>query len=139
MGCSTWREYCQNVLGYSESHIRRLIAGRNPATVIFDGSKSRTPLIAEDAVPLSLLTRFESGDAVLDAFINEQNYILRQIIEKGDSDAHFLYKASTLEGKIIRHIWSQPEPHDGWPLLVQIIYRSPAAKKFRRHLNRDDE
>ena len=41
MGCSTWGEYCREVLHYSESHIRNLIAGRNPATKIFDGSKNR--------------------------------------------------------------------------------------------------
>jgi hypothetical protein len=54
MGCSTWGEYCKNVLHYSESHIRNLIAGRNPATKIFDGSKNRTtPLITEDAEDIS--------------------------------------------------------------------------------------
>src|SRR5947209_1010675 len=48
MGCKTFGEYCKNVLHYSESHIRRLIAGKNPATAIFNGSKNRTtPLITE--------------------------------------------------------------------------------------------
>ena len=129
MGCSTFGEYCRSVLHYSESHIRRLIAGRNPATKIFDGSKNRIPLLTENIVPR---TRFQSGDVVLDALINEQNYIVRQIAEKGDSDAQLSYKAATLEGRIIRHIWSQPAPHDGWPLLVQMIYRSPSAERFRR-------
>jgi len=33
LGCSTWSEYCQNVLGYSESHVRNMMAqsGNNPA------------------------------------------------------------------------------------------------------------
>ncbi|HEV2523320.1 MAG TPA: hypothetical protein VGT24_13150 [Candidatus Acidoferrales bacterium] len=41
-GCRTFTEYCNGVLHYSESHIRRLIAGHNPATK-FDGSKNRKP------------------------------------------------------------------------------------------------
>ncbi|MGA2431480.1 MAG: hypothetical protein ABSH13_23495 [Candidatus Acidiferrum sp.] len=34
LGCSTWRAYCQNVLGYSESHVRNMLAkfGNNPAS-----------------------------------------------------------------------------------------------------------
>jgi hypothetical protein len=34
MDCHTWGQYCANVLHYSESHIRSLIAERNPATLI---------------------------------------------------------------------------------------------------------
>jgi len=138
-GCKTFGEYCKNVLHYSESHIRRLIAGRNPATAIFDGSKNRiTPLITETVVPLSLLQRFESGDVVLDALINEQNYIVRQISENGDADNELGNKAATLEGKIVNHIWSQHAPHDGWPPLVQVIYQSPSAERFRRRLKEEE-
>jgi hypothetical protein len=34
LGCSTWRAYCQNILGYSESHVRNMLAksGGNPAS-----------------------------------------------------------------------------------------------------------
>jgi hypothetical protein len=33
LGCATWSEYCENVLGYSESHVRNMMAqhGTNPA------------------------------------------------------------------------------------------------------------
>jgi len=137
MGCSTWGEYCRNVLGYSEQHIRRLIAGRNPATKIFDGSKGRTPLITENVIAPP--AREECGDAVLDALVNEQNYLIYQIAVNGDKDGQLLLKAASLEGKAIRHIWSQQEPHDGWPSLVQAIYRSSEAKKFRRYLEHRDE
>ena len=41
MECATFGEYCRNILHYSESHVRRLIAGRNPATALHDGSKQR--------------------------------------------------------------------------------------------------
>jgi hypothetical protein len=34
MGCHSWGEYCRNVLHYSESHIRSLIADKNPATLV---------------------------------------------------------------------------------------------------------
>jgi hypothetical protein len=128
MGCKTFGEYCRTVLHYSESHIRRLLAGRNPASAIFDGSKNRVPLLPNFLPPLA---RFESGDVVLDALINEQNHTVRQISEHGDADASLLFKAAALEGKIISHIWSQSEPHEGWPPFVQSIYRSPAAQTFR--------
>jgi hypothetical protein len=34
LDCSTWSAYCQNVLGYSESHVRNMLAkfGSNPAS-----------------------------------------------------------------------------------------------------------
>jgi hypothetical protein len=41
MGCKTFGEYCKNVLHYSESHIRRLLAGRNPATATFNGQPQK--------------------------------------------------------------------------------------------------
>lgn len=41
MGCKTWTEYCVGVLHYSESHIAKLLAGRNPAAAKHDGSKNR--------------------------------------------------------------------------------------------------
>jgi len=40
-GVKTFSEYCERVLRYSYSHIRRLIAGQNPATSKHDGSKNR--------------------------------------------------------------------------------------------------
>lgn len=43
MGCRDFSEYCSDILHYSTSHIRRLIAGRNPATLTHDGSKNRKP------------------------------------------------------------------------------------------------
>lgn len=42
-GVKTFEEYCEGVLHYSASHIRSLIAGRNPATKKHDGSKNRKP------------------------------------------------------------------------------------------------
>jgi hypothetical protein len=45
--CRTFTEYCTSVLRYSESHIRRLIAGHNPATKKFDGSKNRQLVLLE--------------------------------------------------------------------------------------------
>jgi hypothetical protein len=44
--CRTFTEYCTRVLRYSESHIRRLIAGHNPATK-FDASKNRRVALAD--------------------------------------------------------------------------------------------
>ena len=41
LGCKTFTTYCRTVLRYSPSHIRRLIAGQNPATAKHDGSKKR--------------------------------------------------------------------------------------------------
>jgi len=41
LGCRTWKEYCKNVLHYSDSHMRNLIAGQNPATAKHDGTANR--------------------------------------------------------------------------------------------------
>ena len=45
MGCKTFTEYCVGVLHYSESHIRKLIAGRNPASAKHDGTANRKPSV----------------------------------------------------------------------------------------------
>ncbi len=42
-GVTTFTEYCTGVLRYSESHVRRLIKGRNPASQKHDGSAHRKP------------------------------------------------------------------------------------------------
>ena len=42
LGCQSFGEYCKNVLHYSESHIRRLIADRNPATEIYGAAVPAT-------------------------------------------------------------------------------------------------
>lgn len=143
IGCLTFGEYCKNVLHYSESHIRRLIAGRNPATRIFDGSKYRVsalPSISEVAAGRPQ-QRFESGDVILDALINEQNYLGLQLEQQVDNDKDSfstMLKLATLEGKIINHICSQPEPRSDWPVLVQTIYKL-FRSKWKRREPRSDE
>jgi hypothetical protein len=109
MGCHTFGEYCRNVLHYSEQHIRRLIAGRNPATAIYDGSKNRTTALIDNGADdgedswVQRLHR-EGGfvrrceDPVLRALVLEQARLL-------DEDAvGNLPEAAYLDAQIVGHI-----------------------------------
>lgn len=129
MGCSTFTQYCQTVLHYSESHIRRLIAGRNPATAIHDGSKNRKVLDEDsDDGPttcVDLLNRpngFVSrcDDPVLRALALEQARLidLAYVAETSEEKFEHCLGAATLEGQIVNHIWDAAREHredDGWP------------------------
>jgi hypothetical protein len=46
-GVNTFTEYCTSILRYSESHIRRLIKGQNPASEKHDGSANREAIVVE--------------------------------------------------------------------------------------------
>jgi hypothetical protein len=115
--CRTFTDYCTRVLRYSESHIRRLIAGHNPATKTFDGSKNRKPERAED-VRTCVERLHDSGfvqkcrkyDAVLLGLVMAQAICL----DEGDG-----LSAATLEGKITNHICNEAvrreEEETAWP------------------------
>ena len=106
--CRTFTEYCNRVLGYSESHIRRLIAGRNPATKKFDGSGNRKPEVRQDT-RTNVQRLHDCGfvrrcqDPVLRALVLEQARCL------DSADFEQLLMAATLEGRIVRHIWEEAE------------------------------
>src|SRR6266566_10084479 len=51
LGCQSFGEYCKNVLHYSESHIRRLIADRNPATEIYGAAVPATCQVCKKELP----------------------------------------------------------------------------------------
>jgi len=112
MGCHTFGEYCRNILHYSESHIRRLIAGRNPATAIFDGSKNRTPALLEDSRTnvqrlhdSGFVERCKKYDCTLLGLVLAQAIALDEM-EKAASPSeqwNFLEQAAILEGQIEHH------------------------------------
>jgi hypothetical protein len=126
MGCSTFTQYCENVLHYSEGHIRRLIAGRNPATAIHDGSKNRKVLDEDSddgpATCVDLLNRpkgFVSrcDDPILRALALEQARLmdLAYVAEtREEKNEHYL-GAATLEGQIVYHICYEGREDDDWP------------------------
>jgi hypothetical protein len=113
--CKTFTQYCNQVLRYSESHIRRLIAGHNPATEIFDGSQNRKPAL-EDTDGRTLEERmWDSGiaqrtlehDPVLFGLYMAQTKCVDMLI--ATDDRKWLRAAAKLEGRIVRHICG------GWP------------------------
>jgi hypothetical protein len=105
--CRTFTEYCTRVLRYSESHIRRLIAGQNPATK-FDGSKNRLQIAADADQRTCVERAFDSGvaertrknDPVLFGLYLAQAYAL----DGGD-----ISTAASLEGQITDHIVQKGE------------------------------
>jgi hypothetical protein len=105
--CRTFTEYCKRVLRYSESHIRRLIAGHNPATKRFDGSGNRKPEPVEDLRTnverlhdCGFVERCRKYDAVLLGLVMAQAICL---------DERDFLSAATLEGKVVNHIWNEAE------------------------------
>lgn len=103
--CRTFTQYCAQVLRYSESHIRRLIAGHNPATKTFDGSKNRKPELMEDLRSsverlhdCGFVQKCRGYDPVLLGLVMAQAICL----DEGD-----LHNAATLEGKIVNHICNE--------------------------------
>jgi hypothetical protein len=106
--CRTFTDYCTRVLRYSESHIRRLIAGHNPATKTFDGSKNRKPEAIEDDLRTNVEGLYDCGfvekcrkyDPVLLGLVMAQALCL----DEGD----FL-SAASLEGRVVNHIWEEAE------------------------------
>ena len=108
--CRTFTEYCTRILRYSESHIRRLIAGHNPATKKFDGSMNRKPELPEPEEDTrtnverlhdsGFVEKCRSYDPVLLGLVMAQAICL---------DERDLHGAATLEGKVVRHIWDEAE------------------------------
>lgn len=109
--CRTFTEYCIQVLRYSESHIRRLIAGHNPATKKFDGSKNRKPELANEDSRTNVERLHDSGfvekcmkhDPVLLGLVLAQAVCLDSL----DDDLEAINRAALLEGKIVNHIWNE--------------------------------
>jgi hypothetical protein len=106
--CRTFTEYCVRVLRYSESHIRRLIAGHNPASKKFNGSKNRKPELANED-PRSNVERLHDSDFVEKCRKYDPvllGLVLAQAIclDSLDDDPESLNRAATLEGKIVSHI-----------------------------------
>ena len=107
--CRTFTEYCTRVLRYSESHIRRLIAGHNPAKK-FDGSRNRKPEVMEDVRTnvqrlhdCGFVEKCRAYDPVL------LGLVLAQAMCLDDSDFNGQLQAATLEGKIVNHIWNEAD------------------------------
>ncbi len=103
--CRTFTEYCTRVLHRSESHIRRLIAGRNPATKKFDGSRNRKPERAEDTMTAvrhlqasEFFEKCRKYDPVL------LGLVIAQAMCLDDPDINVRMKAAELEGEIVHHI-----------------------------------
>jgi hypothetical protein len=103
--CRTFTDYCTRVLRYSESHIRRLIAGHNPATKRFDGSKNRAPEAIEDLRTnverlhdCGFVEKCRTYDPVLLGLVVAQAICL---------DERDLHGAATLEGNMINHFREQ--------------------------------
>lgn len=119
MGCSTFTQYCRTVLHYSESYIRRLIAGRNPATAIHDGSKNRKVLDEDSDDDISVVEWLNRpggfvsrcDDPVLRALVLEQARLvdLVHVAETDEEMYEHCLGAATLEGKILNHIWDEAE------------------------------
>jgi hypothetical protein len=104
--CRTFTEYCNRVLRYSESHIRRLIAGHNPAKK-FDGSRNRKPEVMEDVRTNvqrlhddGFVERCKTYDPVL------LGLVMAQALCLDDPDINVRMEAATLEGAIVRHVCS---------------------------------
>lgn len=107
--CRTFTQYCTQVLRYSEAHIRRLIAGHNPAKK-FDGSGNRKlsePVDSRTNVQRlhdsGFVERCMKYDAVL------LGLVLLQAMCLDSSDYAVQLEAASLEGKIVNHIWEQAE------------------------------
>jgi hypothetical protein len=107
--CRTFTEYCTRVLRYSESHIRRLIGGHNPAKK-FDGSRNRKSEVIDDARTnmqrlddSGFVEKCKAYDPVL------LGLVMAQAICLDDPDFNGQLKAATLEGRIVRHIWDEAE------------------------------
>jgi hypothetical protein len=108
--CLTFTQYCTRVLRYSESHIRRLIAGHNPATKRFDGSKNRAPEPIEDLRTnverlhdCGFVEKCRTYDPVLLGLVVAQAMCL------DDPDIEVRMKAAELEGAVVHHICSRHE------------------------------
>jgi hypothetical protein len=106
--CRTFTEYCTRVLRYSESHIRRLIAGHNPASKTFDGSKHRKPELVEDhrtnverLHDSGFIERCKRYDPVLLGLVIAQAECL------DDPDIDVRMQAAGLEGVIVNHIYEE--------------------------------
>jgi len=118
--CRTFTEYCTTVLRYSESHIRRLIAGHNPATKKFDGSKNRQPALLEDDQRTVEERMWDSGtaqktlehDPVLFGLYIAQTRCV-DMLEATD-DMKWLFDAISLEGKIYSHLEASHVDEDAW-------------------------
>jgi hypothetical protein len=113
--CRTFTEYCTTVLRYSESHIRSLIAGHNPATRIFDGSKNRK-LKDEDTDQRTYEERaWDSGvaqktleyDPMLFGLYMAQTKCIDMLV--ATDDFKWLREAATLEGRIVAYICREKE------------------------------
>jgi hypothetical protein len=120
-GCQTFTEYCTKVLRYPESHIRRLIAGHNPATK-FDGSKNRRPELTEDLRTnverlhdSGFVGRCRKHDPVLLGLVIAQAMCIDAHFD-GDDEA--LNEAARLEGVIVGHICKQPSEEAAWRHLL---------------------
>jgi hypothetical protein len=108
--CRTFTDYCTRVLRRSESHIRRLIAGHNPATKKFDGSKNRKPELIDDNLRTFTEDLHDSGfvekcrkyDPVL------LGLVLAQAICIDEGDIH---NAALLEGKVVNHFSEKARKH----------------------------
>jgi len=103
--CRTFTEYCTRVLRYSESHIRRLIAGHNPATRKFDGSRNRKPqVVADTRTNVQRLhddghaAKLKAHDPVLFGLV------LAHAVYLDDPDTTVQLRAAFLEGAIVRHM-----------------------------------
>ncbi len=107
-GCSTWGEYCSNVLHYSESHVRRLIAGNNPATAKHDGSTKRKSPATEPTGEAAASA--EPTESEPEALRQQQREICKPISDRRDlfegwklitggvTDSNTLLYDLTLEG-----------------------------------------
>lgn len=99
--CRTFTEYCTR-LRYSESHIRRLIAGRNPATK-FDGSKNRRIANANDDQRTCVERAFDSGVAERTRK-NDPVLFGLYLAQAVSIDEHDISTAAFLEGEIVDYI-----------------------------------
>jgi hypothetical protein len=105
--CRTFTDYCTRVLRYSESHIRRLIAGHNPATPKFDGSANRKLEAVEDTRTnverlhdCGFVEKCRKYDPVLLGLVMAQAIYL----DEGDFGS-----AAWLEGKVVNHICEEAQ------------------------------
>jgi hypothetical protein len=88
-GCRTKTEFAERYLHRNIRTIQYMLQGGNPR------NKKQGEIISP------VLTS-DSGDAVLDALINEQNRVISQMT--GDGGEDLLHKAASLEGEIVGHI-----------------------------------
>jgi hypothetical protein len=111
-GCRTFTEYCIGILRYSESHIRRLIAGHNPAKK-FDGSKNRKPELAEDT--RTSVERLHDSGFVEKCMEHDPvllGLVLAQAMCLDSPDPKALFRAARLEGEIVGHICNEADKRE---------------------------